>query len=193
MEVFQTWFCIVLDKKNHSKFICYTHRKNGMSNICLTDATDVWSTEVTEDTFKQSVGGSGRIALKSTVDYILNLRSACGQGGVSVVLLDSCAEVCVSSAAGDLSVTLPRLEAPRAPEEVKELLFRMAESKCGPPSVGPVKPDQWRPAEGQQSAAPAVTMKKRLPGTSLINPGTKRKRPATGVAFDEEGEEKEEE
>ncbi|XP_063752507.1 protein PAXX isoform X2 [Eleginops maclovinus] len=188
MEVFQTWFCVVLDKKNLSKFICYSHRKNGMLNICLTDATDVWSTEVTEDTFQQSIGESGgqRFALESAEDYILNLRSACGRGGVSVVLHDSSAEVCVSLAAGDLSVALHRLEGPRATEEVKELLFRMADSKCGPPSVSPVKHEQMRPAECQQSAASAVTMKKRLPGASLINPGTKRKRQATGVAFDED-------
>ncbi|XP_068590375.1 protein PAXX isoform X2 [Cebidichthys violaceus] len=153
------------------------------------DAAAVWSTEYTEDTLSQF---RQRFALKSTEDYILKLRSACGRGEVSVVVHDTSAVLHVSSSPGDQSVTLSRLEGPQATKELKELLFRMADSltqpDSGPPSVSPVKTHQRRPAEfelQQQNCAPPMAMKKRLPGASLINPGTKRKRQATGVAFDD--------
>ncbi|XP_074493267.1 protein PAXX isoform X2 [Sebastes fasciatus] len=185
-----SYCCTVLDRKNQSKFLCYTRRKNGILNVCLTDAADVWSTEYTEDTLKQF---RQRFALRSTEDYILKLRSACGSGDVSVVVHDTSAELHLSSSPGDPSVTLSRLEGPQATKEVKELLFRMADSltqpDSGSPSVSPVKNHQRRPTEfepqQQQNGAPSVTTKKRLPGASLINPGTKKKRQATGVAFDD--------
>ncbi|XP_037634292.1 protein PAXX [Sebastes umbrosus] len=130
------------------------------------------------------------------------LRSACGSGDVSVVVHDTSAELHLSSSPGDPSVTLSRLEGPQATKEVKELLFRMADSltqpDSGSPSVSPVKNHQRRPTayrddifssefepQQQQNGAPSVTTKKRLPGASLINPGTKKKRQATGVAFDD--------
>ncbi|XP_067430058.1 protein PAXX [Thunnus thynnus] len=190
MDVNKTSYCIVLDKKSRSKFICYTRRKNGAFNICLTDAADVWSAEYTEDTLKQF---KQKFALKSTEDYTLKLRSACGSGDVSVVVHDSSAELRVGSSPADLSVTLSKLDGPQATEELKELLFRMADSLAQPdggsPSVSPVKDHQRRPAEfeprQQQNYAPSVMVKKRLPGASLINPGMKKKREATGVAFDD--------
>ncbi|XP_074493268.1 protein PAXX isoform X3 [Sebastes fasciatus] len=165
----------------------------------MCDAADVWSTEYTEDTLKQF---RQRFALRSTEDYILKLRSACGSGDVSVVVHDTSAELHLSSSPGDPSVTLSRLEGPQATKEVKELLFRMADSltqpDSGSPSVSPVKNHQRRPTayrddifssefepQQQQNGAPSVTTKKRLPGASLINPGTKKKRQATGVAFDD--------
>ncbi|XP_049907333.1 protein PAXX [Epinephelus moara] len=192
MDVSQTAYCTVLDKKKQSKFLCCTRRKNGIFNICLTDAADVWITEYTEDALNQF---RQRFALKSTEDYILKLRSACGSGDVSVEVCDTSAELRVSSSPGDLSVTLSRLEGPQATQELKELLFRMADSltqpdrKCGSPSVSPVKNHQRWLAEfepqQQQNCASSMMTKKRLPGASLINPGTKKKKQATGVAFDE--------
>ncbi|XP_071379891.1 protein PAXX [Centroberyx affinis] len=192
MDGNQTSYCTVLDKKSQTKFVCYTHRKSGIFSISLTDAADVWSTDFTEDTLSQF---RQRFALKSTEDYVLKLRSACGTGNVSVVVQDTGAELHVGSSPGDLSVTLPRLEGPQAKEQLRELLFRMADgltqsdSRVGSPCVSPVKNQQWRPTEfqprRQQKAGPSVTVKKRLPGDSLINPGTKKKRQATGVAFDD--------
>ncbi|XP_029915508.1 protein PAXX isoform X2 [Myripristis murdjan] len=181
MDGNQTSCCIVSDKRSQSKYLCYTHRKPGLFNICLTDAADVWSTEFTEDTLTQF---RQKFAVKSGVEYILKLRSACGTGNVSIVVQDSSAELCLGSGPGDLSVSLSRLEGPQAREELRELLFRMAEgltlcdSKGGSPSASPLKGQQWRPTEfeprRQQRSGPSVTVKKRLPGDSLINPGTKK-------------------
>ncbi|XP_028270603.1 protein PAXX [Parambassis ranga] len=191
MNVNETSYCTVLDKKSQSKFICYTRRKNGVFSICLTDAAAVWSTEYTEDTLKQF---RQRFALKSTEDYVLKLRSSCSSGDVSVVLLDDSAELRVGPS--DLSVTLSKLEGPQATEELRELLFRMADSlthfDSASPSVSPVKNHQRWHAEfeprKQQSGAPSVAVKRRLPGASLINPGTKKKLQATGVSFDDADE-----
>lgn len=58
----------------------------------------------------------------------VSCRSACGSGDVSVVLHDSSAELHVGPSPADLSVTLLRLDGPQATEELKELLFRMADS-----------------------------------------------------------------
>ncbi|XP_070690449.1 protein PAXX isoform X2 [Pempheris klunzingeri] len=188
MDVNQSPYCTVLDKRSQEKFLCYTHRKNGLFTICLTDAADVWSTEYTEDTLIQF---RQRFSLKSTEDYVLKLRSACGSGDASVVVHDTSVNVQVGP--GDQSVTLSRLESQQAAAELKELLFRMADSltrpDSGSPSVSPIKNHQRLNAEfeprQQQKCAP---VKKRLPGASLINPGTKRKVQATGVAFDDADE-----
>ncbi|KAF7659021.1 hypothetical protein LDENG_00004510 [Lucifuga dentata] len=186
-------YCTIIDKTSQSKFLCYTRRKSGTFSICLTDAADVWSTDYTEDALSEF---RNKFALKSTEDYILKLRSACGTGSVSVVVQDTSIELHVGSSPGDLSVSLPRLEGPQATQELRELLFRMADSltqaDSGSSSVSPVKNQQRRPPEfeprRQQKSGPSVTVKKRLPGNSLINPGTKKKRQATGVAFDDADE-----
>ncbi|KAM9360149.1 protein PAXX [Symphorus nematophorus] len=192
MDVNRLSYCTVLDKKSQSKFICYTRRKNGIFSIRLTDAADVWSTEYTEDTLSQF---RQMFALKSTEDYILNLRSACGSGDVSVVVRDASVELHLGSS--DQSLNLSRLEGPQAAAELKELLFKMADSLAQPdsvsPSVSPLKIHQkWttelESRQLQQNGAPSVTLKKRLAGTSLINPGTKKKLQATGVAFDDADE-----
>lgn len=69
---------------------------------------------------------------------VLSLRSAGLRGDVSVVVHDTSAELCGGPSPGDLRVKLSRLEAPQAAEELKELLFTMADSlsePAGPPSL----------------------------------------------------------
>uniref|UniRef100_A0A3P8T4S7 PAXX non-homologous end joining factor n=1 Tax=Amphiprion percula TaxID=161767 RepID=A0A3P8T4S7_AMPPE len=186
-------YCIVLDRDTQSKFLCCARRKNGIFTICLTNAADVWRIEYTEDTlqhFRQ------KFALKSAEDYIVKLRSSCSCGAVSVAVHDTSAELHVGSGPGDLSVTLSRLEGPQATEELRDLLFSMADSltqlDSRLSSVSPLKnhhrgPPEFEPRQ-QQNSAPSVTVKRRLPGASLINPGTKKKLKATGVAFDDADE-----
>uniref|UniRef100_A0A672YJS1 PAXX non-homologous end joining factor n=1 Tax=Sphaeramia orbicularis TaxID=375764 RepID=A0A672YJS1_9TELE len=154
----------------------------------LTDAVDVWSTDFTEETLKEFVK---TFALKSTEDYILKLKSA---GSVYVVVGESTLDLHVGPSPGGLGVTLSRLDGPRAAEELKELLFtmanRLAHSDGLYPAVSPMKNHHRRTEfePRQQNSAPLVTVKKRLPGASLINPGAKKKREATGVAFDDADE-----
>lgn len=183
----------MLDRDTQSRFLCCTRRKNGTFTICLTDAADVWRKEYTEDTLQHL---RQRFALTSAEDCIVKLRSYCSCGTASVAVHDTSAELHVGSSPGDLSVTLSRLEGPQATEELRDLLFSMADSltqlERGPPSVSPLKNHQRGPAEfgprQQQNSGPSVTVKRRLPGASLINPGTKKKLQATGVAFDDADE-----
>lgn len=68
----------------------------------------------------------------------MSLRSACLRGDVSVVVHDTSAELCGGWSPGELRVKLSRLEAPQAAEELKELLFSMADSLSG--ATGPSPP-----------------------------------------------------
>ncbi|XP_041757547.2 protein PAXX isoform X2 [Coregonus clupeaformis] len=188
----QSSYCTVVDKKDQSKLICYTHTKSGIFIVGLTNASDVWCTDFTEETLNQF---RQKFALKSTEDYILKIKSACGSGSVSVSVQDTSAVLYVGASPGGLSVTLSRLKEQEAKEVLRELLFRMADSlthlnNTGPASFSPGKSPHKRntdfePRKRQQSGQ-NMAVKKRLPGDSLINPGTKRKRQATGVAFDDE-------
>ncbi|KAM6965356.1 protein PAXX [Aplochiton taeniatus] len=198
MEGNQTSYCTVLDKKDQSKFVCYisVSKQSGLVNIGLTNACDVWITDFTEDSLRQF---RQKFASQSTEDYILKIRSACSSGGLTVSVQDTIAVLHVGSSSENLSVPLCRLSEAEAREELKELLFRMVDnitqsstagSVTASPSASPLKSHQrqnteFEPRKHQQNG-PSVTVKKRLPGDSLINPGTKRKRQATGVAFDDE-------
>uniref|UniRef100_A0AAQ4Q3N1 PAXX non-homologous end joining factor n=1 Tax=Gasterosteus aculeatus aculeatus TaxID=481459 RepID=A0AAQ4Q3N1_GASAC len=198
MEASRTEYCTVRDQRDQPELLCYSRAEHGLSNICLTDAADVWSTEHTEDTLNQF---RQRFAVASTEDFIVKLRAACGRGQASVVAHGPSAVVRVRSGSGEQSVALCRLDGPRAAQELKEQLFSMAARLTRPdhgsPSASPVKghrapPAEFKPQQQQQNWTPSKAMKKRLPGASLINPGAKRKLQATGVAFDEEDEEDEE-
>ncbi|XP_074525878.1 protein PAXX [Halichoeres trimaculatus] len=194
MDEKQTSCCTVVDKKTQTKFICYTRRKNGLVDICLTDAADVWSSEFTTDTLDQF---RHKFSLRSTDDFLQIFRSASSRGAMSVVVHGMSADLCLGPGPADFSLTLNRLEGPQAKEELKELLFKMADSlrqtdsECVSSSISPVKNSQRRNTDfepRQQNGSSPVALKKRLPGASLINPGAKKKLKATGVAFDDADE-----
>ncbi|KAG9354470.1 hypothetical protein JZ751_001180 [Albula glossodonta] len=121
------------------------------------------------------------------------IGSSCGNGSTSVFVQEDGAVLQL----GMVSITLPRLGEPEGRAELRDLLFKMADSLThqdttgGPSSFSPGK-SQFRRNTGfeprTQQNGPTVTVKKRLPGDSLINPGSRKKRPATGVAFDDNDE-----
>ncbi|KAI3372578.1 hypothetical protein L3Q82_022699, partial [Scortum barcoo] len=149
MDVVPTCYCTLLDRKSQSKFICYTRRTDGLFAVCLTDAADVWSSEFTEDSSEQF---RQRFALRSTEDFIPKLRSGCVSGSVSAEVNGSSAELHVGSPPGALSVILSRLEGPQASRELKELLFRMADSLTQPDS----KCTLWIPLHHACEKSPKV-------------------------------------
>ncbi|MEQ2283624.1 hypothetical protein AMECASPLE_013376 [Ameca splendens] len=158
----------------------------------VTDAAAVWSSDCSEDTLKQL---GHRLALTSTEDYILRFRASCLSGDVSVVVENTSAALRVTSGLTELNLTLTKMEAPQAMQELKELLFTMADRLTqlggGSPAVSPLKnlqrcPADFKPRQQQPNDTSSGTVKRRLPGASLINPGTKKKMQATGVAFEDE-------
>ncbi|KAK3514881.1 hypothetical protein QTP70_033812 [Hemibagrus guttatus] len=173
----------------------------------LSNGEAVWKADLSEETISQL---KKKLSLKSTEDYALKLKSACRSGSAFVSLQEDKAVLHLSSEPTDLSVSFSKLTDHEGRTELKDLLFKMADILMQQDSTGSVenqglffephphqallKPHRrgaWHYyfylgfEPRRQPNAPTIAVKKRLPGDSLINPGTKRKRSATGVAFDD--------
>uniref|UniRef100_A0A096M4N7 PAXX non-homologous end joining factor n=1 Tax=Poecilia formosa TaxID=48698 RepID=A0A096M4N7_POEFO len=188
MERHRNWFCTVVDMKSQDRYVCFTLRSSDQLWINVTDAAAVWSADCSEDVLKPQ-----------STD--LSLQDVEPHGDVRVVVQHTRAVLHVGSGSrpAAFSVTLTRMEAPQATEALKELLFTMADTLTqldslvsgGSSAVSPLKSLQRCPADlkpRQQQQQNGAATKRRLPGASLINPGTKKKVQATGVAFDDEDE-----
>ncbi|CAM4543394.1 unnamed protein product [Leuciscus chuanchicus] len=184
--------CTLLDKNDQSRYVFFTQkRSSGDINMGFTNGEDVWKTHLSEEIVPQLFK---KFALKSTEDYTIKLKCACKTGRAFVKLQEDSAVLHLGSEPTDLSLSLSKLTDSEGRTEVKELLFKMAdslqqqESQGASSSFSPVKNPQKRSSEFEprkQHTGPILAVRKRLPGDSLINPGTKRKKPATGVAFDD--------
>ncbi|KAM9392527.1 protein PAXX [Pholidichthys leucotaenia] len=185
-----TCLCCVVDPESRSRFVVYTDRKAGDFRVCLTDAAAVWTSKFSQDSLTQF---KQKFSLKSAEDFIQKLRSSSSSALVSVVVRDDVADLLLGPGPGEPRLTLSRLDQDQTSEELKELLFtvvgKLTHSNGGASSVGAVKAQQRTPAAEfeprQQNGGPSVAVKRRIPGASLINPGTKKKQKATGVAFDD--------
>ncbi|KAI2664767.1 Protein PAXX [Labeo rohita] len=186
--------CTLLDKNDQSKYVFFTQKRSaGDINIGFTNGEDVWKTHLSEEIMSQLFK---TFSLKSTEDYTFKLKSACKAGRAFVKLQEDSAVLHLGAEPTDLSMSLSKLTDSEGRTEVKELLFKMADSlqqlESSSSSFSPVKSPQKRNTgfePRKQHKGPVVAVRKRLPGDSLINPGTKRKKPATGVAFDDEDDE----
>ncbi|XP_016321640.1 protein PAXX-like [Sinocyclocheilus anshuiensis] len=190
---FKSVLCTLLDKNDQSKYVFFTQKRSaGDISIGFTNGEDVWKTYLSEENLSRLFK---TFSLKSTEDYTFKLKCACKAGRAFVKLQEDSAVLHLGAEPTDLSLSLPKLTDSEGKTEVKDLLFKMAdslqqlESQGSTYSFSPVKSPQKRSAEFEprkQHKGPVVAVRKRLPGDSLINPGTKRKKPATGVAFDDE-------
>ncbi|KAG5280631.1 hypothetical protein AALO_G00062270 [Alosa alosa] len=190
-------FFTVSDKTDGSKYLCYIHDCAGDLNIGVTDAEDVWKTRITDEIKAQLLK---YYSLKSIEDCLMKLRSSCGKGKASVSVEEEQVILHLGPSPIDLTMTLSKLCEVDGKVELKELLFRMADNLShwqgaeGPqtlhsPGKNSHKRDNEFAPRKQSSNGPSVGSRKRFPGDSLINPGTRSKRPATGVAFDDDGDE----
>lgn len=185
--------CTLMDKNDQSKYVFFTQKKPGGGiNIGFTNGEDVWKTHFSDEILSQLMK---KFSLKSTEDYTLKLKSACKTGRAFVELQEVSAVLHLGPEPTDLNLTLSKLTDSEGRTEVKDLLFKMADSltqqdnRGTTSSFSPVKSSQKRSTEFElrnQLKGPSIAVRKRLPGDSLINPGTKRKKPATGVAFDDD-------
>ncbi|XP_057176533.1 protein PAXX isoform X2 [Triplophysa rosa] len=183
--------CTLLDKDDQSQYVFFTQKKpEGGTNIGFTNGEGVWKTHFSEENLKLMK----TFSLKSTEDYSLKLKCACKTGRAFLKLQQDSAVLHLGPEPTDPSLTLSKLTDSEGRTEVKDLLFIMADSLTqqdnrGISSFSPTKSLQKRGTEFElrnQLKGPSIAVRKRLPGDSLINPGTRRKKTATGVAFDED-------
>lgn len=183
--------CTLTDKKDLSKYVCFTQKKPAGIIIGLSNGEAVWEADLSEETLSQL---KKKLSLKSTEDYALKLKNACRSGSAFVSLHEDNAVLHLGSEPAEFDVSFSKLADHEGRTELKDLLFKMADSLMQQDNTGatssssPLKTSQKRSTgfePRRQPTGPTIAVKKRFPGDSLINPGTKRKRSATGVAFDD--------
>ncbi|MBN3323849.1 PAXX protein, partial [Atractosteus spatula] len=149
--------------------------------VRLTNGSEVWSTELTPEMLAQH---RQRFEMRTAADYISKIRSACEGHSASLLVRDSGITLELGAPGpGALTLSLTRLQDPEGQEEIRGLLFSMAERlrevESTAQSFSPVKTQQrcssdFEPRRRHNGGGASAAVKKRLPGDSLINPGTKR-------------------
>ncbi|KAL4660794.1 protein PAXX [Arapaima gigas] len=177
-------YCTVVNKADNTKYLCFLHTKAGVLNVGLTNASNVWITDFTKESLSQHMKEYG---LKSIEGYVSKIRSSSGNGCATVCLEENRLVLQLESMPGAMTMALLRLSEPEGREVLRDLLFRMADCLTHLDNTGNVKSfvsSEFEPR--RQQTGPVVAVRKRVPGDSLINPGTRRlKRVPTGVAFDD--------
>ncbi|TRY81919.1 hypothetical protein DNTS_013383 [Danionella cerebrum] len=141
--------CTLLNKKDQLKYVFFTHRREGDINIGFTNGDDVWKTHLSQEVLSQFFK---RFSLKSTEDYTFKLKSACKTGCAFIELQENSALLHLGAEASDLSLSFAKLTDSLGRTEVKDLLFKMAESlqqlenQSASSSFSPVKGAQKRNA-----------------------------------------------
>ncbi|XP_076854372.1 protein PAXX [Brachyhypopomus gauderio] len=180
--------CILIDRNDKSKYVCFTRKKPEEINVGLSNGEDVWKADLSEDLLPQTKRES---LLKSTEDYVLKLKGACQSGSAFVSLQEHSVVVHLGPDPADLNMPFTKLPDLEGRTEIKDLLFKMADSLLQWDRTGSSSPMKNPPKRStafeprKQHQGPTIAVRKRLPGDSLINPGTRRKRAATGVDFDD--------
>uniref|UniRef100_A0A3B1JHX8 PAXX non-homologous end joining factor n=1 Tax=Astyanax mexicanus TaxID=7994 RepID=A0A3B1JHX8_ASTMX len=115
----------LIDRKDRSKYVCFTQRRAGGLSLGLSNGEDVWKADVSEESLSQM---KKSFSLKSTEDYALKLKGACRSGSAFVSLQEDGAVLHLDSEPADLNVSLSKLTDLEGRSELKDLLFKMADS-----------------------------------------------------------------
>ncbi|XP_074145194.1 protein PAXX isoform X2 [Sminthopsis crassicaudata] len=144
-------------------------------NLYVTDALELWSTSFTPESLQKH---RAQHDPDGAEDYWAWFRVACDQHAVSLALKeDSSASLTISKEEKTLTFDLSKVPHCEAAPRLQALMLGLAEQARGLERQL-ADPDFRRGAQG-----PAT--RKWMPGESLINPGFKSKKPASGVNFDD--------
>ncbi|XP_078498179.1 protein PAXX [Lissotriton helveticus] len=186
------------------QYLCYTCPKDGALKIYVTNAIDLWSAEVTKEALEEQKYQTGVV---TTEDYCSKFREAFDHGTTSLLLQDSRASLSIKEDTWTTTFDLFKQPISDTKAQIQSLLFNLVEranslekrlqaaegAAAAAASGSPEKPlsktqRQLMPGldsrKGGRGGLPTATVR-RLPGESLINPGFKRKKAATGVDFEE--------
>ncbi|XP_072489172.1 protein PAXX [Notamacropus eugenii] len=170
----------------------------GAFHLRVTDALELWSASFTPETLEKHKAQHG---LDEAEDYSSWFRVACDQHAVSLTLKDdSNAHLTISREAKTLTFDLFKVPSPEAAPQLQALMLGLAEQVCRlerqlaalkdmTPSSRkkpqPAKQQLFLPDPDSRRGAPGPVIRKWMPGESIINPGFKSKKPASGVNFDD--------
>ncbi|XP_069465846.1 protein PAXX [Ambystoma mexicanum] len=190
---------------NHGgqQYLCYICPKDGAVKIHVTNAVDLWSADVTKEAMEEQKYRSGTT---STEDYSMKFREAFDHGNASLALQDGRAHLNIKNDNWAVTYDLFKQPISEAKAQVQALLFSLVDRASslekqlhaaeGAAAAASASPEKLL-SKTQRMLMPGIdsrkggrgglhtTVVKRVPGESLINPGFKRKKAATGVDFEE--------
>ncbi|XP_039080574.1 protein PAXX [Hyaena hyaena] len=184
------------------RFVCYCEGEGsevggcGGFNLYVTDAAELWSTCFTAD---GQAALKARLGLGAAEDITPRFRAACEQQAVTFALQEGRATLTLLGGPGPLDFELSKVPGPEAASRLQTLTLSLAEQVCtlkrqlaalqvtaAKPKKSPclAGPQLFLPDPDPQRGGPGLGVRRRCPGESLINPGCKSKKPASGVDFD---------
>ncbi|XP_029775837.1 protein PAXX [Suricata suricatta] len=184
------------------RFVCYCEGEGsedggcGGFNLYVTDAAELWSTCFTADSL---AAFKARFGLSAAEDITPRFRAACEQQAVTFALQEDRASLTLSGGPAALDLELSKVPAPEAASRLQALTLSLAEQVCtlrrqlavvqvtaASPKKSPclAGPQLFLPDPDPQRSGPGLGVRRRCPGESLINPGFKSKKPASGVDFE---------
>nr|XP_044987898.1 protein PAXX isoform X1 [Jaculus jaculus] len=181
------------------RFVCYCELEGdgdrGGFSLYVTDGAELWSTCHSPDSLAAL---KSRFGLSATEDLTSRLRAACQQQAMTVSLQEDGASLTLSGGPAVLAFSLSKVPGPEAAPRLQALTLGLAERVCSLEKqlaeVTPVSPRKSHRSAGPQLFLPELDhqrggsgpgVRRRCPGESLINPGFRSKKPASGVDFDE--------
>ncbi|XP_006900714.1 PREDICTED: uncharacterized protein C9orf142 homolog [Elephantulus edwardii] len=194
--------CLLPAGPGPPRYVCYCEgEETGSSSFSLyvTDAVELWGTCFPPD---QLPALRARFGLGETEDISVRFRAACEQQSVTFALQEDIISLTFSVGSSTLTFDLLKLPGPDAGPRLQALMLGLAKRVCwleeqlpspaaGEMSASPrkkpwqVRPQLFLPDQDPQRGGPGPGVRRRCPGESLVNPGFKSKKPASGVDFED--------
>ncbi|XP_028664612.1 protein PAXX [Erpetoichthys calabaricus] len=202
-------YCVLRNSHDDERYLCCAERRGDDFRICITDGADVWTTSFSKEKLTEATRSP---RLSSAEACCSLLRSAVHSSAALLTVKDAEA---VLELQDEVSFDFTRLPHSQVKPKLQALLFGMANrigslelqvaEKKGSPGRGgaltspekslqrswmaefePRKPTTGGGGGSRGGGLSLAAGKSRRPGDSLINPGSKRKKEATGVDFEDE-------